>query len=61
MRRDSVKWPQVCDGKMWQGQLATQMAVHTVGANIIADSKGKIVARDVAPQDLEKKIKELFR
>ena len=61
MRRDSVKWPQVCDGKMWQGQLATQMAVHTVGANIIADSKGKIVARDVAPQDLEKKIKELLR
>ncbi len=59
--RDSIPWPVVCDGQMFQSPMATQLGIATVPSILVADKSGRIVARDMEPdkveQELEKRLK----
>ena len=61
VERDSIPWPVVCDGQMFQSPMATQLGIATVPALLVADKSGRIVARDLEPdkveQELEKRLK----
>ena len=61
VRRDSIDYPLICDGKMWQTPLALRMGLTDLPANIVADQKGKIIARDIPTKELKEKIAELLK
>lgn len=62
LKRDSIDWPNICDGKMWQTPLCTSMGMTTIPANIIADKKGKIIARNLSDaKEMEEKLKALLK
>lgn len=59
--RDSINWPNVCDGKMWNTPLLEKTGIATVPGNIITDKSGKIIARNLDSQQLEDKIKSILK
>jgi hypothetical protein len=59
--RDSLKWSTVCDGRMWATPLLSKFGVSDLPANVIADNKGRIVARNLSAQKLDEKIEQLLR
>ena len=61
VERDSLKWPTVCDGLMWQTPLVQKMGFTTLPANIIVDKGGTIVERNLQPQQLEEKVNQLLK
>ena len=60
VERDSIKWPNVCDGLMWQTPLLGRLGLSTVPGNIVADAKGKVVARNLSARLLSEQIKEML-
>ena len=61
MERDSVKWPVVCDEKMWQSPLVAQLGIGRVPSSIVLDRNGKVLARDLRQQSLTDKVEELLK
>ena len=61
MDRDSIRWHNVCDGRMWESPLLTQLGLYFVPDNIITDSKGRVLAHSLATNELDKKIEELLK
>ena len=61
MDRDSIKWHNICDGRMWETPILGQLGLYFVPDNIITDSKGKILAHSIATNQLDKKIEELLK
>ena len=59
LERDSVNWPNVCDGMMWQSPLLAELGIATLPSNIVTD-KGTIVARNLSSNALQDKIKEML-
>jgi hypothetical protein len=60
VERDSVKWSTICDGRMWNTPLLAKFGLADVPANLIADEKGTIVARNLQPQKMEEQIDQLM-
>ena len=61
VERDSVKWSTICDGSMWETPVLQKVGMTYLPDNIIVDSQGKILARTLNYQDLNKKIEELIK
>lgn len=57
---DELTWHHVSDLKGWKNAAAAQYAVRSIPANILVDSKGKIVARNLRAEDLGAKLAELL-
>ena len=57
---DSLKWPDVCDGMMWDSPLIATLGLAFVPDNIVSDADGKIIARSLKNSDLQAKVKELL-
>lgn len=58
--RDSLRWPNVCDGLMWDSPLLSQLGIAFVPDNIIIDQQGNIVARSLKTSELRSKTRELL-
>lgn len=54
--RDSLPWPTICDGRMWQTPVMKTLGAESLPANFIADKSGRILARDLSAHALEKKV-----
>ena len=61
MDRDSIKWHNICDGRMWESTVLTQLGLYFVPDNIVTDSKGRILAHSLPTNELDKKIEELLK
>lgn len=59
--KDGLPWNQVSDLMGWQSTLAMTYAVHSIPANFLIDPQGKIIARDLRGDDLEKKLNEVLK
>jgi len=59
--KDGLAWNQISDLMGWQSTLAMTYAVHSIPANFLIDPQGKIVARDLRGDDLEKKLNEVLK
>lgn len=57
--QDSISWPMVCDGKMFEGRLAAQFGLYNVPDNIIFNKQGRAVERNLDTEKLIKKIDEI--
>ena len=60
VERDSVKWPTVCYGRMWETPLLARFGLSDVPGCLVADANGRIVARDLTAQQLEEKINQMI-
>lgn len=61
LERDSITWPNVCDGLMWQSPVLAQLGLATAGASIVTDKQGKIVARNLESTKLREKLESLLK
>lgn len=59
--KDGLAWNQISDLMGWQSMLAKTYAVHAIPANFLIDPQGKIIARDLRGDDLEKKLDEVLK
>lgn len=60
LRVDSISWPNVCDGKMFDSQALQQLGMMGVPDNIIVKDN-RIVARNLMGTQLHDKIMELLQ
>jgi len=60
VERDSIKWPTICDGKMWDMPLLQKIGLSYLPDNIVIDREGKIIGKSLNYQELNKKIEELI-
>lgn len=56
---DSITWPTVCDGLMFDGKLVRQLGLTSIPDNIVL-KKGNIVARGLSPQEMREKLEQLL-
>ncbi|MBR1484350.1 MAG: DUF4369 domain-containing protein [Prevotella sp.] len=61
LERDSITWPNVCDGLMWQSPVLAQLGLMTVGANIVVDKQGMVVGRNLTSSKLHDKIDSMLK
>ena len=47
--RDSLNWQIVCDGRMWDSPLMNHFGMADITSNVLIDSVGRIIARDLPP------------
>ena len=55
LRRDSISWPTINDGMMFETKVAKQLGLSQVPANILLKN-GKIVGRNLRMKELKEKI-----
>jgi thiol-disulfide isomerase/thioredoxin len=55
-----MPWPQYCDGKYWQNDIAPRYQVWGIPAMFLLDQQGRIVAIDVRGPRLEAEVKRLL-
>ena len=61
MSRDSVTWPTICDGMMFDSPAVEKLGIKGVPDNIVFDKKGKIIARGLPTKELIDKLKNLLK
>lgn len=59
--KDGLTWKQVSDLMGWQSMLAMSYAIRAIPANFLIDPQGKIIARDLRGDALEKKLSEVLK
>ena len=59
--RDSIPWPTVCDGRMWETPLLITFGLADVPDNVLLDGKGRVVARSLDAQQLDERISKLLK
>ena len=60
VERDSLRWPIMCDGAMWDMAVVRQLGIQAVPDNIITGKDGKIIASRLSAGELRLKIQELL-
>lgn len=60
VERDSLKWSNICDGRMWETPALRKLGFSYLPDNIVTDSKGKIVARGLNARELRSKVEVLI-
>lgn len=60
IENDRLKWNHVSDLQQWNNAVAQMYHVQSIPGNFLIDPNGKIVARDLRGDDLEKKLCELL-
>ena len=61
IRHDKLAWHNVSDLKFWNNEVARLFAITSVPQNFLLDAKGKIVARNLAEEELENMLDEVYK
>lgn len=56
IKKEGMTWPQVSDLKQWDCQPAKQYGVTSIPATFLLDKEGKIIAKNLRGEELEKAI-----
>jgi peroxiredoxin len=57
---DKLTWTQVSDLKYWKNDVAVQYGIQAIPQNFLIDPAGKIVAKNLRGEELQKKLGEIF-
>jgi len=57
---DKLVWQQVGDMKGWRNDAAQLYGINSIPASFLLDKEGKIIARDLRGEDLDKKLAEVL-
>jgi len=55
--RDTIPWPNVCDGRLFEGPLVAKLGIRGVNDNIIVSKAGRIVAHGLDNKQMMEEIK----
>ena len=59
--KDKLTWTHVSDLQGWQSEVATKYGIQSIPSNFLIDTSGKIIAKNLRGEDLEKKLSEIFK
>jgi peroxiredoxin len=57
---DQLAWTQVSDLKFWENEVAKQFGIRAIPQNFLLDPEGKIIAKNLRGEDLDKKLEEFI-
>jgi peroxiredoxin len=60
IEKDGLTWPQVSDLGGWENPVAKLYGIMSIPSNLLLDREGKIIAKNLRGEDLEKKLAEIF-
>lgn len=60
IHKDGLLWSQVSDLKFWDNKVAVLYGIKAIPANLLLDPEGKIIAKDLRGEELEKKLAEIL-
>ena len=60
VHKDGLTWTQVSDLKFWENDAAVLYGIKAIPFNLLLDKEGKIIAKDLRGEELNKKLSELF-
>lgn len=60
IQKDGLTWNHVSDLKYWNNAAAQLYQVRSIPQNFLLDPSGKIIAKNLRGEDLEKKLSEIF-
>ena len=60
IKADGLEWTQVSDLKFWDNDVAKQYGIKGIPQNYLIDPAGKIIAKNLRGEELNKKLNELF-
>lgn len=61
IRYDSINWPIVCDGKLWNGPLIKTLGLSAVPQVIIANRNGKIIGSYQNREQIREKLEAILK
>lgn len=61
IKADNLTWTHVSDLQYWNNAVAQLYGIQGIPANLLVDPNGKIIARDIRGEELQKKLKELLK
>lgn len=56
LKEKDMTWPQYFDGLKWKNRLSTKYGVNSIPATYLLDREGKILAKDLRGEELEKAV-----
>lgn len=60
IHKDNLTWTHVSELKYWQADVVKQYGIQAIPQNLLLDPKGKIVAKNLSGEELQKKLSELL-
>lgn len=57
----NVTWPQMSDLKGWSTDLGAAYAVNSIPHTVLLDKEGKIIAKNLRPDEIDAKLAELLK
>ncbi len=60
IHKDNLTWTHVSDLKYWENEVAKQYGIQAIPQNYLVDPQGKIVAKNLSGENLEKKLAEFI-
>ncbi len=60
IHKDQLTWTQVSDLKGWSNVVAKQYGIRAIPQNLLLDPTGKIIAKNIRGEELNKTLKELL-
>ena len=60
IHKDGLAWTHVSDLKFWDNAVAKQYGIRAIPQNLLIDPQGKIVAKNIRGEDLNKKLAEVM-
>jgi peroxiredoxin len=60
IEKDGLAWTQLSDLQGWKNAVSTMYGVRGIPANFLIDPTGKIIAKDVRGEELQKKLVEVL-
>ena len=61
LERDSITWPDICDGQIWQSPAVRTLGIAHLPDNILMDKNKKIIARTLKNNDLRQRIEDMLK
>ncbi len=55
-----MTWPQMSDLKLWESKVVALYAIRGIPHTVLLDKEGKIIAKDLRGEELDKKLAELL-
>jgi peroxiredoxin len=61
INKDGLTWNHVSDLKWWDNAVAKQYGIRAIPANLLIDPQGKIIAKNLSGEELQKKLAEVLQ
>ena len=61
IEKDQLRWNHVSDLKGWSNDVAQLYSVQSIPQNFLINPEGKIVAKNLRGEELQLKLKEIFK